>query len=444
MFTFDKAYYRTKLPGLFRLVSILIFLAALAVFLVRFFPVYAGAPPDRPDFDWYYDAFNLIWNYGNLRTSLYDPYIQHMGMVAIGVNNYDPLDFYGYPPQFAILWSWLAAFDLPTAKGLWTLMAVLAYVGAFILLLRMAAPNARYEIYLLLLASVLFSFPLYQDLYWGQANSFIFLAMVGAFYLYWKNRWPWVAGLLLGVAVVFKLTPAFALLVFLLRRQWRMLMGCVVWIVLSTVASAFILGWGTLWQFVKVLPSFNAQNMQHGPAPWNSSFAGVLTAWEAPSYYSKGVSATFVHQMNVLWMAGFVVLVGVTLLRCRSVDKRWDVALAALCSLLLSPLIEDHHMILAWIPFLLLFAHVWEGRYEQWVLTNAPFYLRPADLQPVKLSSLLLTFEARGCLTLLLALVLASGKPFGDDYFVALLLLLIAVVEHLWSSGRVDDALVGR
>lgn len=144
-----------------------------------------------------------------------------------------------YPPLAAIAFSplammseWIAGavmFALTlSAIGL-TLWLVLARIRPSL------DPGTRLAIVLAGVAFAEYLEPVRQTLGFGQVNALL-MAAVATDLLVKNPRWP--RGLLIGIAVSIKLTPAGFLLFFLLRRDWRGLVTALA----STVASIGV-GW---------------------------------------------------------------------------------------------------------------------------------------------------------------------------------------------------------
>ena len=81
--------------------------------------------------------------------------------------------------------------------------------------------------------------PLWDDLYAGQINTFVLLALALA--LLWSNRGSQVAaGTALAVAVVLKTSPMLLGLHFVVRRQWRAIGAAGVVVLLLSAAAALV------------------------------------------------------------------------------------------------------------------------------------------------------------------------------------------------------------
>ena len=87
--------------------------------------------------------------------------------------------------------------------------------------------------------------PIVGDLHHGNVNLFILFLVVAALAAFRRRR-DLLSGLLLGLAVACKLTPALFIPYFLWKRQWRVLAGCVGGLLLFLwpgFVPAAILGW---------------------------------------------------------------------------------------------------------------------------------------------------------------------------------------------------------
>lgn len=126
-----------------------------------------------------------------------------------------------YPPLSAQLFSVFTLVPLPVASTLITLatIATLAYVVQLVLARTCDRP-AR-ELWWLtaaVMAVALWFGPVRETLGFGQVNVFLMaLVLVDVT----RGRGRWWGGILTGLAMAIKLTPAVFLLYFVLRRDWR-------------------------------------------------------------------------------------------------------------------------------------------------------------------------------------------------------------------------------
>jgi len=101
--------------------------------------------------------------------------------------------------------------------------------------------------------------PIMGDLIHGNVNLFILFLIAASLFAFGRRR-DLGGGLLLGLAIACKLTPALFVPYFLWKRSWKMLIGCAA-------------GLGLAGAFTKVLAG-----MLFGVSPWDAvTMAGVIS-----------------------------------------------------------------------------------------------------------------------------------------------------------------------
>lgn len=318
----------------------------LAVLLFEFgYPHY--------DFAFFYYAFDVVRG-SHDPSLLYDIAHEQAWLSQLGdgevVRTFGRFDQYVYPPQFAVLLCGFSALPYHLATTLWETCSVIGYLTGVFWMIQMACPKHGERTRWVLFGIGLIQFPYLWDFLIGNSNWLIFFLITLAFRLNYQSRHSWVAGIPLGLAIVFKVTPVILLFYYLLRRDWKMPLGAIVTSIVATLISAIVVGWGTLWQYATSLGGLSAQSMKNGGAPYNSSIYGVAQLWHIHPYVR-----VFSHSVNAvyfLFLAGLVLVVGITV-AARKIDTRSDVAISVLCMLLASPLIEGPHLVLALIPLLM-------------------------------------------------------------------------------------------
>ncbi len=334
----------------------------LGHFWAQVAPIYhTTALNSRLDFTWYDYAFQTVWRHLNPARHLYDVAREDRWMAAHHLP-YDHTDLYSYPPQFALLWSPLAALPLIAARTLWTQINL----GAFFLGVAAAAVYARPRLepagWLLLAGLGLWAHPVRGNFFWGQSDALtLLLVTLGLAACLRPNPGRGAAvlgGACLGLAAVFKVTPVI-LLVYLPLR-WALargtprgraagLAGLSGWVLVgaSSLAVGWTMGWSLLTTYLRrTLPAVEHSAWLHGPAPWNQSFRGILMVW-GPN--RPGLTAA----ADGFALAAVAALLALVALRPR-LDVRLEAAGAALLVLLCSPSLEGHHFTAAVLPWLLL------------------------------------------------------------------------------------------
>lgn len=178
-------------------------------------PFLQQIPPYRIDLDVYRVGGQVFRDGGDLYGRL--------PQLAEGAN----LPF-TYPPLSAQLFSLLTLVPLAVASILITLatIAVLVYVVQLVLTRTCdRPPRDLWWLTLAVTAVALWSGPIRETIGFGQVNVFLMaLVLVDVI----RGRGRWWGGVLTGLAMAIKLTPAVFLLYFFLRRDWRGLATAVV------------------------------------------------------------------------------------------------------------------------------------------------------------------------------------------------------------------------
>lgn len=250
-----------------------------------------------------------------------------------------------YPPLAAMAFTPFAIMPVALADTLMFGATLVALAVSLWLILGRLVPRTdptRRLATIIALTSV-FSFlePVRENLGFGQVNM-ILLAMIVVDVLCRHRRWP--RGLLIGIAVSIKLTPAGFLLYFVLRRDWR----AVGWLLAGT-AGSIALAWA-------VSPSDSVQYWFHTlretgriGAPY---FAGNQSIKGAVFRFGLAESTS-----TLLWLAlsaAVVVLAAVWMHRLLGADRDVvgiDSVIALLVNaaviLLISPVSWSHHWVWA-------------------------------------------------------------------------------------------------
>lgn len=159
-----------------------------------------------------------------------------------------------YPPPFLLSVAWALPLDLVTAFDVWFWLNEMFLVLAVLALWRYLRPLGPTVGPVLALAVALSYGVAYgQEL--GQAN-FAVLALV-AWALEQQDRRPWLAGILMGTACMFKMSPALLVMWWLLRREWVAVGAACGWAVVLSVLALPLVGFSDQVRFyTEVLPQF--------------------------------------------------------------------------------------------------------------------------------------------------------------------------------------------
>jgi alpha-1,2-mannosyltransferase len=181
--------------------------------------------------------------------------------------------------------------------------------------------------------AVLLSEPIRSNFSFGQINV-VLMALVIADCV--PHRTPWPRGVLLGLAVALKLTPAVFLLYFLLRRDGRAALMTVASFLTATLLG-FALAWRDSWQYWTGTVR-ETDRIGGAALNTNQNLAGALAR--------LGLGE---HQRFLLWAFGCLLVLAVTVWATRRVLGAGQPVLALICvalfGLVVSPVSWSHHWV---------------------------------------------------------------------------------------------------
>lgn len=244
-----------------------------------------------------------------------------------------------YPPLAAIAFSPLAMVGLPTASAAVTAVTLLlAMVSVWLVLTRLDVADRGTRWWLaagVVAVSVTTLEPIRANFSFGQINVVLMTLVVADCV---PRRTPWPRGVLLGLAIALKLTPAVFLLYFLLRRDVRSALTAV-----ASFAGATLLGFALAWRdSVEYWTTTIRHTDRIGTATLNTNqnAAGALAR--------LGLSESV---RSLLWMAACLTVLALTVWAVRRVLAAGEPTLALICvalfGLVVSPVSWSHHWVWA-------------------------------------------------------------------------------------------------
>jgi alpha-1,2-mannosyltransferase len=251
-----------------------------------------------------------------------------------------------YPPLAAIVFCPFAWLHMPAASVAITLLTlVLLIVSTVIVLTRLDVWNTstlvpgpawlrRLWLAVVIVApAAIWQEPISSNFAFGQINVVLMTLVIADCV---PRRTPWPRGLLLGLGIALKLTPAVFLLYFLLRRDNRATVTALASFVAATLVG-FALAWSDSWEYW-------THTLHHtdriGEATLNTdqNIAGALAR--------LGLGE---HQRVLLWVAGCLVVLAVTIWAMRRLLRAGEPTLAIICvalfGLVVSPVSWSHHWV---------------------------------------------------------------------------------------------------
>ena len=243
-----------------------------------------------------------------------------------------------YPPLAAIVFSPLALVSLATASVTITaITAALLVVSVWILLDRLQFGTARswWLAAGIVALSVTALEPIRANFAFGQINVVLMTLVIADAV---PRRTPWPRGVLLGLAIALKLTPAVFLLYFLLRRDLRAAVTA-----LGSFAAATLIGLILAWR--DSLEYWTAtvghtERIGNATLNTNQNVAGALAR------LGLGQSTHF-----VVWILACLATLALTVWAVRRVlaagEPTLALVLVALFGLVVSPVSWSHHWVWA-------------------------------------------------------------------------------------------------
>ncbi len=253
-----------------------------------------------------------------------------------------------YPPLAAAVFSPFAWLSLDAASATITVITfALLLVTTMIVLTRLrvweqsatisgAAWRRRCWLAAAIVApAVVYLEPIRSNIEFGQINVVLMTLVIADCV---PRETPWPRGLLLGVAIALKLTPAVFLLYFLLRRDTRALLVSVASAILAT-AIGFVVAARDSWEY---WTETVRDTDRIGTATYltNQNIAGTLAR------LAIGETPRF-----VIWLVACFAVLGLTVWAVRRVLKNRQTVLALICvamfGLVVSPVSWSHHWVWA-------------------------------------------------------------------------------------------------
>ncbi|MCA9490553.1 MAG: DUF2029 domain-containing protein [Myxococcales bacterium] len=240
-------------PGATRRLGLFVIVAAVLWHLVAVLSPPRVPPPkdtEGRDFASYYYAAKVAAQGG-------DPY-DKAALVSMANAEATRADVhpYFYPPPFLWLVAWSPVVDLHQGFGLWFLLNEMALLAACVALVRWWAPFSDAVAPLLaVLVALMYGVAYSSEL--GQANFPVLALIVLA--LASERRRPELAGVLLGIAAMWKMSPALFVVWWLVRGRWRAAGAAVATAIVSSLLTLPLLDfWHQIEFYTQILPRFGS------------------------------------------------------------------------------------------------------------------------------------------------------------------------------------------
>jgi alpha-1,2-mannosyltransferase len=263
-----------------------------------------------------------------------------------------------YPPLAAVMFAPFAWLPLPVASAAITLTTLLLLIASTVVVLTRldvwpqtsvtsepAWMRRGWLAAAVVAPAVIYLEPIRSNFDFGQVNVVLMTLAIADCV---PRKTPWPRGMLLGLAIALKLTPAVFLLYFLLRRDTRALLVTTASAVVATLAG-FVFAWRDSWEYwTKTVR--NTDRIGTVTLNTNQNIAGALAR------LGLGEGERF-----VVWTVACFAVLGLTVWAARRALKAHEPVLALICvamfGLVVSPVSWSHHWVWA-LPTVLVCAVV--------------------------------------------------------------------------------------
>ena len=277
------------------------------------------------------------------------------------------------PPVFSILILPLSLLPYETAWWLFSIGSILAGILSVSLICHSGVlPNLRPLVNAALVNVLFFAyFPTFANTSYGQFALYLMLPLTLG-WLALRNDQLIKGGIWIGIAASLKPFVALFLIIFILNRNWRAMLGFLTASALAFFLSIIITGPNSFVEYLDVLDGITWH-----AASWNASFAGFFYRLFGASNNTPLIQAATIAKFLTLF-ASLCVLVVVARMSFKGISglqplaTDWQFAATIPAMLLLSPLGWMYYFPILLISFLIL-----------WSATDAYENPRPVRLMAV-------------------------------------------------------------
>jgi hypothetical protein len=263
-----------------------------------------------------------------------------------------------YPPFTAVLVAPFTFMPPRIAAWLWGLASGTATIVSVELLLgdRRFRPS-----YFLVWIVVLLFVPILSNIYTGQVSGFLLLLVASAWRAYDSDK-PFLAGFLVSLAALMKVSPGILFLYFLWRRNWWACFGFTIGLAALAALTLPIVGARGWLEYVSVgLPSASALDLSYPP---NTTINGALLRLLTENDWTRPL-IVWPKLVRPLWIGLVFVVVAVTIWACgyprRRLTTRARIELPMIFASLhlIAPFTWYHQLTLSALPIMVIGLKIW-------------------------------------------------------------------------------------
>ena len=341
----------------------------------------------------------------------FEVYFQAAKAVLNGVSPYGNEAFtFNYPPTSLFLFIPFSLIPLFSGQIAWTIFSALCLGLAVYLLFKSLKWKPKLKEFLFLIPLITLSFPVKWTFGMGQIGSLILLLLVITFVFYQEKK-DLFAGISLGSAIVLKLSPLLLLGLFLLKREWKLMIKTLIFVMLVNFLAVLVFGTQlTKDYFLKLGPSLVSPQ-----GKW--------------TYYNQALSSFVVRLIGEGHLAfllttffSFLILGIIFALSIRSKKvNHLNYSLVIISFLLVNSFSWQHHFVLMVFPFLTVFNFLKKRKTNNlsWLVLLTSYFLvafnlkNPAVFQSSFLGPVILSHVFFGALILFAMIVYYLIKENG-------------------------------
>lgn len=282
-----------------------------------------------------------------------------------------PIEHNAHPPVAVLISLPLGVFSFYRAYLVWNIVSLAALGMSMRLIMRRDGLGFSGIALLPVLALLVTSNALAHQLFQGQLNLALLLLITIGWAAARSGRLK-LSGASIGLAAALKLFPAFLLLYFAVRRQWRVVFTAAATFAAANLMAGLIFGWRCFHTYVvEVMP-----NVGTFRDTWpNASLMGLwCKLFDAPSGHVEPLWQNPLCA-QLAYFASSAVVVALVAWKMRQAEGRRQADVAfALCTigmLLVSPVVWDHYFLLLILPLAILWKAVGPSFRKRAVILSA-------------------------------------------------------------------------
>jgi hypothetical protein len=413
-----------------RPVALLLFLALAFVLAARgVVPAFSKIDTDFPN---YFVAAKIVADGGNA-DRLYDNGWFQDQMRRYQTGRASEGEFKPFPPPTALLLVPLARLQPLNALRVLTCVSVLCLICSISLLAKILSWSLVDSTVFVLLSG----YATLNALRFGQPYILVSLSCILGYYAHLKRR-PLLAGMCFGLFTPIKYFPVIILIYFAFRKEWKVVFGGAITILIVTSASIGVLGWKIHEDFLFSVLGNHLIAKLDLQDPFTASYQSFDSLFRRLFIYDATLNPRPLHALPGLHGIALLITKASILLAAIAtlVKLAWrdgdratapSIGILGVVTLLLAPATATYHFVLLWLPVGLLVNYF----YRQGAHVRAYFIFGVYALIGFFPYKFTIPFAGRGGLT-----VLAYPRLF------LLLAIFVACVHFIWSQA--EPAVEGR